>query len=328
MQLILNKRGVSLSIEDGLFKVKVQDQLQKIPVSKVSSIIMHKSASLTTDAIFEAIENGIEILFLNKIGQSQGRIWSHKYGSISTIRKNQIYFAQSKIGAEWIIKNIISKIKNQKALFFTMGLPDGSTDTYIRKTQGKLDQLISKIAGLKFETIQDIAPKLRGYEGNASRLYFECINHHLPPEYKFEKRSQHPAFDMFNAMLNYAYGILYNKIESALIQAGIDPYLGIMHRDEYNRPVFVYDFIEPYRIWADYVVINLFMQQIIFIEFFDVDNGIFYLNEQGKRILIQSFNDYFDDIIRKNGIDRSRNGHILLNAQKLATKLTKLKVKN
>jgi CRISPR-associated protein Cas1 len=323
MQLILDKRGIHLSVEDGLFKVKVQDQLQHIPVSKLKSIVMHKSASLTTDAVLLAIENEIEILFFNKIGQSQGRIWSHKYGSVSAIRKNQIQFSQNKKGASWVLQNISKKIKNQSALLLTLGKPDGSTHQMIENAIEKLQKPIQKLAQLKFENIKEIADKVRGYEGSASRVYWECINHHLPPQYSFDKRSQHPALDMFNAMLNYAYGILYSRIESALIQAGIDPYIGIMHRDEYNRPVFVYDFIEPYRIWADYVVLNLCMQQIIFIEFFDIENNVFYLNAQGKRILIQSFNDYFEDPIKLSGVYKSRNGHLLLHAQKLATQLKK-----
>jgi len=284
---------------------------------------MHKSASLTTDAILLAIENEIEILFFNKIGQSQGRIWSHKYGSVSAIRKNQIQFSQNKKGASWVLQNISKKIKNQSALLLTLGKPDGSTHQMIENAIEKLQKPIQKLAQLKFENIKEIADKVRGYEGSASRVYWECINHHLPPQYRFDKRSQHPALDMFNAMLNYAYGILYSRIESALIQAGIDPYIGIMHRDEYNRPVFVYDFIEPYRIWADYVVLNLCMQQIIFIEFFDIENNVFYLNAQGKRILIQSFNDYFEDPIKLSGVYKSRNGHLLLHAQKLATQLKK-----
>ena len=112
MQLVLDKRGVHLSVEDGLFKVKVDGQLQRIPISRLDSIIMHKSASLTTDAVLMAIENEIEILFFNNIGQAQGRIRSNKYGSISSIRKNQIAFSQNIDGAKWVINTIISVVFN------------------------------------------------------------------------------------------------------------------------------------------------------------------------------------------------------------------------
>ncbi len=54
MQLVLNKNGIKLSIEDGLIKVKKDDQIQKIPVDKLDSIIMHKATSLTSDVVFKA----------------------------------------------------------------------------------------------------------------------------------------------------------------------------------------------------------------------------------------------------------------------------------
>lgn len=325
MQLFIQKRGAFLGIEEGLFKVRVQNDLQKLPISKVNSIVLHQSATISTDAVFAAIENGIEIVFMDKIGKSMGRIWSHKFGSISKIRKNQMLFAQAEEGIKWIINTIITKIKNQKAILLTLGLPDDSTKNIIDKSMDKLSVIIQKLKQVKGHNINDIANKIRGYEGSASREYFSCVSFHLPPEYQFEKRSQHPAFDMFNCMLNYAYGILYSRIENALILAGIDPYLGILHRDEFNKPVFVYDFIEPYRNWADYIVIHLCMQQVMFVEFFNMENGVFYLNEQGKRILVQAFNDYFETIIRRKGVNRSRFEHIKLDAQKFATMLQKYK---
>ena len=36
-----------------------------------------------------------------------------------------------------------------------------------------------------------------------------------PNRYKFEGRSRNPAKDEFNTLLNYAYGILYSKVEKA-----------------------------------------------------------------------------------------------------------------
>jgi CRISPR-associated protein Cas1 len=61
--------------------------------------------------------------------------------------------------------------------------------------------------------------------------------------------------------------MLYGHCESALIHAGLDPFIGIMHRDEYNRPVLVYDFIEQFRHWADYVVCHLCLQEVVCEEF-------------------------------------------------------------
>ena len=146
----------------------------------------------------------------------------------------------------------------------------------------------------------------------------------LPDEYKFEGRSQHPATDVFNCLLNYGYGVLYGKVEGALIKAGLDPYVGIMHREDYNRPVLVFDVIEKYRVWIDYVVYKLLQQRVINEDCYIIkEDGSYWLDGLGKRILIQSINDYFDEVVNISGVNRSRLNHIDINAQKLAQYILK-----
>ena len=80
--------------------------------------------------------------------------------------------------------------------------------------------------------------------------------------------------DIVNALLNYGYGILYGRIEGALIKSGIDPYIGVLHRDDYNRPVLVYDVIELYRIWVDYVVYSLVAQKVINSDYYSIRSKV------------------------------------------------------
>jgi CRISPR-associated protein Cas1 len=181
-----------------------------------------------------------------------------------------------------------------------------------------------KLKNHALKELPELFATFRGYEGSLSKAYFGTIRELLPRQYRFEKRSQHPAMDMFNCLLNYAYGMLYGQCESAMIRAGIDPAVGVMHRDEYNRPVLVYDFIEAYRHYADYVVCHLCVQEVIFEEFFDVENGQFWLNTDGKRLLIQCMNDYLNELVNLAGLSRSRLTHLELDAQRLATALKKM----
>lgn len=321
MQIVLNKYGIEIKVHNGMFRIIHQKEIHDVPVKKVSSILINQSAKLTSNVMFLAIENEIEIILVSRTGKPEGRIWSPKYGSISNIRKNQVGFAKSADAVEWIKIILASKVSNQQILLMAMQKYDLSNKTEIENSYKKLNETIDKIYEVNSEAIEQIAPRLRGLEGSASRLYFKMINEYLPEMYKFDRRSQHPAFDMFNSMLNYSYGMLYNHVERSLIKSGIDPYVGIMHRDEYNRPVLVYDFIEQYRVWADYVVVDLCMQKVMFPDFFDVDNGVHLLNENGKRILIHSINDYMEEIIDRNSKKRSRVTHIELDSQNFAAKL-------
>lgn len=321
MELVLNTFGTSLNRDNQGFVITNQDGRQRIPVQGIRSIQIGKGAQITSDAVMLAIENEIDVIFTDRSGMPKGRVWSPQYGSISTIRKGQLAFCMCSDALTWIKGILMQKIANQQALL--MMLPesaDGALCVMQQQTVDKLEGFRLKISEIEEpQFVSDAATTLRGLEGMASKLYFDVISAYMPVEYRFEGRSQHPAMDVFNVFLNYGYGVLYSKIEGELIKAGIDPYIGILHRDEYNRPVLVYDVIEIYRIWVDYVVCNLMSQRVVTDEFYSVkEDGSYWLEALGRRVLIQSINDYLEEIVKLRGNNRSRNTQIQLFAQELA----------
>lgn len=319
MELVINNFGTSLSRDAGGFVIVNADGKQRIPATGISSIQICRGAQITSDAVMLAVENEIEVLFVDKGGNIIARVWSPKYGSVSTIRKGQLSFTFSPDAVNWIKGIIMRKIENQQALLLMLPANDTVKQNLINKAENRLEDYRTKISLLKGDFVTDISPTLRGWEGVASKIYFETVNIFLPEEYQFDKRSQHPALDISNAMLNYGYGLLYGKIEGALIKAGIDPYVGVMHRDDYNRPVLVYDVIERYRVWIDYVVFSLLSQHVITDEHYSVrEDGSYWLEALGRRILIQSVNDFLDEVVKGEKMQRSRLTMIGLYAQELA----------
>lgn len=320
MELIINTFGVSLNRDNEGFVINTRDGKQRIPAVGIDSIQISRGAQITSDAVMLAIEKEIEVMFMDKTGKPIGRIWSPRYGSISTIRKGQLNFTYSHNAVEWIKEVLLKKIENQQALMLLFN-NENHPEVKTEKNIARLEDYRTKIRKLDGEIVNDIAPMLRGWEGQASRIYFSTINTFLPEQYRFSVRSQHPALDITNAFLNYGYGILYGRIEGALIKAGVDPYIGILHRDDYNRPVLVYDIIEMYRIWVDYVVYTLLAQNVITEEFYSVhEDGSYWLEALGRRVLIQSLNDYMDEVITQKGVTRSRLTMLSLYVQSLAQK--------
>lgn len=316
MDIILNTFGTQLYSRNGLFVVQHPEGKQSIDPRKIRTISISRGAKISSDAALLAIENEVEVLFIDQVGTPRGRLWSVKYGSVSTIRRKQLEFIYTPQSISWIKDVIIRKIDNQTA--HLLSLDNAELKPAVANAVNKFEDYKNKIRALKATVISEIAPSLRGWEGAASRIYFGLLAKHLPEQYRFEKRSQHPATDIFNALLNYGYGMLYGKVEGALIKAGIDPYAGVFHRDDYNRPVLVFDVIEIFRVWIDFVVVNLCLQEVIDNDMFSEKDGGVWLEGMGKRILIQSVNDYFEEIINIDRKERSRNVHIEIYAQKLA----------
>ncbi len=324
MQIILNTYGAALSRTNNQFVLTQGEHKQHIAADAVKSIVVNKGTVVTSDAILLAIEQQIDMLFNNKQGEPQGRIWSVQYGSISNIRKCQLEFIYSPSIVPWAKQLLIEKINNQIAILLAHPQTELPQANVVKHAINSIQDYVSKINKAEAELLQDIAPTLRGWEGQASRKYFEAISSFLPNAYKFAKRTRMPALDVFNAMLNYGYGILYGKVEGALIKAGLDPYLGIFHRDDYNRPALVFDVIERYRHWVDYVMINIAQQEVIDTECIETDTttGAIYFKAIGKRIIIQAVNDYLAEIVPYKNIERSRATIIEQDAFTLAKTFT------
>ena len=319
MHIVLNSFGASLRKKNSVFEVATAKGKQNIHPRDVKTITISKSARISSDAVLLAIQHEIDVLFVDGLGQAKGRIWSVKYGSISDIRRRQVEFLYSVSAANWVKDMVIEKINNQVAMLLALQI---NVDEVLKKkitaAINSMEDYKIKVRKIMGESLSDIAPSLRGWEGAASRRYFQMISICLPATYQFDTRSKQPATDPFNAMLNYGYGMLYGKIEGALIKAGIDPYVGIFHRDNYNRPALVFDVIEKYRIWVDYVIIQLCLQDAMSEECFTKKENGLWLDGLGKRIVIQSVNDYLAEIIKIEGLERSRGEHIQQHAHKLA----------
>ena len=329
MDLYINTRGSYLHVKDELFEIKVPDTDKKgvykkhhIAARKVRSIILSQSTALSTDAILLALKNNIDIVVSQWNGQPVGRFWHSKHGSTSRIRKEQLEASKSALSVEWTLKWIGAKLTAQADLLRDLARHREKKREMIKDNIHRITDLQNKIRQLRGRKIEDVAETIRGLEGTAGRIYFETLSKIIPARYQFSGRSMRPAKDPFNACLNYCYGVLYSKVEKALIIAGLDPYLGFLHRDDYNQKSMVFDFIEPYRPWADEAVFKLFSGKKMKDTFFrKISNGVS-LNEEGKPVLIQAYNNFFEETkIRYKGRNQNRHNIIQFDAHAFANQL-------
>lgn len=317
--LHIDKFGVGLMVKDGQFYIRHKDSNQTIPPDKIKDIVLSKSTTISGAAVRLALDNDIDISFVDSSGMPFARVWNSRFGSITTIRRNQLSFSVSKDGSLWIKDVIGHKIKNQMALISKLSHNTINDSPFIAQFREKLSKFLLKISGDNSDDTIALANSLRGWEAGASKLFFKAINQFLPVPFKFTERSKHPALDPFNAALNYCYGIMYNKIEGMMIRAGLDPHIGVFHVDQYNRPVLVYDVIEIFRHWAEYPVIEAFRSNILLHEHFDIQAEKVFINPTGKKILIELYFSYLNEIVKWEDERYSRINHIKNYVENFAT---------
>lgn len=328
MQLHINTYGAYVHIKDQMFEIRVKndgiDKKHHFAASKVKSIIIQTSAAISSDAVKLAVMNNIDILFTEKDGSPIGRVWHSKLGSTTKIRKAQLEASLNKIGLQWVKKWVSQKLENQVDFIKDLKKHRAKEAEYLEEKINRINEIIKNIHALDANCTSEVADKIRGMEGTAGRLYFETLSYVLVKSYQFKGRSSRPAKDPFNAFLNYAYGILYGRIEKALIVAGIDPYVGFLHRDDYNQLSFVFDFIESYRIFAEKVVFRLFSGKKVNKEHTDTITNGYSLNDHGKVLLVEAFNKYTDqDSIRYKGKNQTRMNALQMDAHEFANSLIK-----
>ena len=328
MQLHLNTYGAYLHVKDQLFEVKIKEEKEikkhHVSANKVKSIWMAKGTALSTDAVHLAVKNNIDIVFLEYDGFPIGRVWHSKLGSTSLIRKKQLEASIGPLAGHYTKQWLERKLNNQAEFIRQLQKHRKQHQEFLTDKIERIENLRDKIKNTSAVDVNLVADQFRGWEGTAGRLFFETISKVIPPQYQFSGRSFRPAKDPFNAFLNYSYGLLYSRVEKCLILAGLDPYVGFLHRDDYNYKSMVYDFIEPYRVFSDKVVFTLFAAKKIRQDFTEqIQNGI-KIHKEGKVLLVEAFNKYFEeDKVRYKGRNQTRMNIIQFDAHQFANELIK-----
>jgi CRISPR-associated protein Cas1 len=323
MQLVINSYGAYLKKSGDCFIVKNEEKVFEVSCRKVDSIMITTSAYFSTDALKLAMDNNIDVVFLDHFGDPFGRVWHSKLGSTTLIRRRQLEISDHEKGLELAKKWIVGKTDNQIDFLERLAKPrEEDKAEKLKGAAGSLKEIRAKLAALT-GTVDEKRGTIMGLEGTAGRIYFEMLSHVMPERFKFDGRSRSPAKDEFNAMLNYCYGILYSMVEKGCIIAGLDPYIGFVHTDNYNKKSMVFDMIEPFRIFAEEAVVFLFSGRKVKVEYFDQLKEGVTLNKEGKAVLIEAFNKHLDESIRYGNRNIQRRNTIQFECHRIANGLIK-----
>lgn len=296
---------------------------EKFEVShkKVDRILIATAATLSTDVLKFAIDNKIDVVFLDQTGEPYGRVWSSKLGSTVLIRRHQLDTSRSDEGWTMAREWVIEKLQNQ--IDFLSELGRRRSDDKASMIQERVD--VIENSRRKVEELEgrpdEVRDAVMGFEGTAGRQYFSTLGELLPKRYEFHGRSRNPAGDRFNAFINYGYGILYSKVEAACVIAGLDPYIGFIHADNYNKVSLVFDLIEMFRIFVEEPVFYLFSKRQVSGDHVDEVKGGYRLNEEGRALLIENFNDHMEEGIRYRERNIQRKNVIQFRCHQIANSL-------
>jgi CRISPR-associated protein Cas1 len=274
----------------------------RIPLNKVTQVVVYGNVTLTTPAIAALLERRSEICLLTRFGEFVGRVSGddHKYGQLRMMQTRahddpalSLYIASVCVRA---------KLHNQRTLLLRSNRT--REDGAIAQAAEQMEQLEGQIDGLLLGDADIPDPRrpqqdsglgrLMGIEGAAASAYFGAFGRLLGDEWAgvFNGRHKRPPSDPINALLSYGYTLLTTQAVASAQIVGFDPYIGYLHSTQYGKPALALDVIEMFRApIVDSVVVTLLNNRMLTAGDFTEALGSWRMSDEGRRTFLQKYEE-------------------------------------
>jgi len=265
----------------------------RIPGHHLGNILLFERAGISHQALAWCAENEVAVARLDRNGKFIGR-WVGPVSGNVYLRLDQFeIYQQNNSAALKLSKNMVKgKIINSRAMLLRSArdVKNDKAADKLKKAAERLKLLEEKLGGIK-----DLE-ELRGFEGNAARQYFSCINEMIvadEEEFIFAGRKKRPPRDRVNALFSYLYVILLNDCSSALESIGLDPQIGFLHAVRPGKPALALDLMEEMRpIMAERVALTLINRRQVKAGDFEIKpGGAVLMKEDCRKLLIKTYQD-------------------------------------
>lgn len=249
--LTISAYGSFLGVEADRLLIREGDQKRHFPLNRLSTInIAKRGVSMSSDLIEALSSRGIKVFFLNFRGVPHSAIIGQPQHGVVAVRQAQQKFCQSDQRLHLAIQMVVGKIKNQRAVlnYFGKYHHQGCLDMASR------EMLLNIEKAKKAKNVET----LLGFEGASASAYFQALREAKLFSSTFNGREGRGSQEINNSMLNLGYAVLSSYILNAIVNAGLEPYLGVLHSQRPGKMALVLDLMEEYRAWVvDRAVVKL-----------------------------------------------------------------------
>jgi len=298
--IVIEEFGTSLGVSKNTLVIKKRGKIaKKLPLSHIEKIIIQaKGVSISSNLIYVLQKRNISVEFIDYRYNPYAMIYGVEL-SYPKLSLKQFEIINSEKRIEFAREFVKAKIVNQRNYLKIMS----KYHKNLKENVIKIDKIKSKIKNAKK------IDELMGYEGSIANIYWNGIAKILNE--KDFKRITKGATDTINSALNYGYAILYNKVQKALIKAGLGINISFLHSFE-KKPVLVFDFIEQFRCVAVDKAICFSIKKS---DDISVNKGM--LTKEAKRRIVEEVNERLSAFYKFNGKKYSLNSIIEFQAFKL-----------
>ena len=306
--LILNGHGVALSVDRGTLFCR--NGFTHYPQNREEFRYFRGDPDLPTRIIISNASGVISFSVLHWLSEQKIPLIQLSWDGDPIIVSEFGYSANAKIVATQY-KKLESGAANGEFANLIMEKLENSISTLskLRKDTNNREAAISQIRRQqeKLRRLKDLSnANIQGIEGQAAAAYFDVwrgisINWHkskraiIPADWTHiggrrsalgttNRNARHPI----NAMLNYAYAVLFTQVKIQLLAKGFDPSIGLSHAIKKYRDALVLDYMEPLRPVVDAIILDIiFLEKLSASDFNITQEGYCRLNPQFAKLIAQ-----------------------------------------
>lgn len=266
---ILNSGSITKSGDSVLFKNS--EMSINIPIETIDELIIQGNVSFTTPVLSLFSSKKIPIFLYSAHGWYITSIYPENYLQSGYVLIHQAqYCSNMDLRLRIAKKFVLAAGRNMKRIC------QKHKAGYLRLPEKEIEGAVS-------------IAELMGIEGNIHIQYLALLDTRLPAQFKIESRTRRPPANYTNSMMSYLYSVLYGIIAAEIYSTHLSPELSFLHEPSERRSSLSLDVAEVFRpTFCDNVILKLINLKIIKKTDFIDSNGI-YLNDSGKRKLLEAF---------------------------------------
>ena len=202
-----------------------------IPIEDIGVVILDDQQVIITQALMSGLlDNNVALITCDKTHHPTGLMLNLAGNTLQSAKfKAQLDAGQPLVKQLWQ-QTIKAKITNQASMLKRLGKEASNMIKWASDVKsGDPDNMEARAAAYYWK---NVFPEINGFRREREGM---------PP----------------NNLLNYAYAILRAIIARSLVGSGLLPTLGIHHRNQYNHYCLADDIMEPYRPFADALVVEI-----------------------------------------------------------------------
>lgn len=302
--LYITEPYVFLSLEaESVNIVKQKQVVESIPLRRISEIFVLEKASFSTGLVRRCADFKVPLTLTLNSGYFVATIKpdSKQYFDISYQHAHRYYQLTDTEKLCFAKEFAAGKITNYAA-FLRQRYHAG-----LAQFLHELEQVIARI-----HQAADVN-QVRGYEGAVAKNIYTRLNSMIEnPAFHLKKRGR-KVKDPINALLNFAYYLLFSRINNTVRGVGLNPYLGFLHSPHDNYESLVCDIEELFRARIDRLVVRCINLKVITETDMIDKGGRMVLNQQGTKKFLRQFEAEME---RKNSkTELSLKDHIYAQVQ-------------